>query len=217
MKGVYIMGKKTVSFLVSGRGSNFSAVAKKIISGDIHAKLGIVISDKGDVKALEIAKNFGMESFFVNPKEYKSREDHEKYMIKLLKKYKTDLVVTAGFMRLLTPYFVKAYYHKIINIHPALLPSFPGVNAQKQAFDYGVKISGCTTHFIDEGVDSGPIIMQSVVEIRQNETVNELSNRILMEEHRILPETVKLFCEGRLSIKGRKVLLINSASNFFRI
>lgn len=201
------MGRKTVSFLVSGRGSNFSAVADRIIKGDINAKLGIVISDKTGVKALELAKEYGMNSFFVDPKEYTTREAHEKAMVYLLKKSKTDLVVAAGFMRLLTPYFIRQYRNAIINIHPALLPAFPGMNSQKQAFDYGVKISGCTTHFIDEGTDSGPIIMQRCVEVKQNDTVNKLAARILCEEHKILPESVQLFCEGRLKVKGRKVII----------
>jgi phosphoribosylglycinamide formyltransferase 1 len=199
------MGKKIVSFLVSGRGSNFSAVAVRIIRGEINAKLGIVISDKPGVKALDIAGEYGMRSFFVDPKEHTTREAHEKAMVGLLKKYKTDLVVTAGYMRLLTPYFVRQYRSAIINIHPALLPAFPGVNSQEQAFNYGVKITGCTTHFIDEGTDSGPIIVQACVDVRQNDTIEALSARILREEHRILPESVQLFCEGRLKVKGRKV------------
>jgi phosphoribosylglycinamide formyltransferase-1 len=201
------MGLKVVSFIVSGRGSNFSAVAKKILSGEIKAKLGIVISDKREAKALDIAKEFGMDSYFVDPKSHPTREAHEKAMVNLLKKYKTDLVVAAGFMRLLTPYFVNSYKNAIINIHPALLPAFPGVNSQKRAFDYGVRITGCTTHFVDEGTDSGPIILQAAVEVRQTDSVEDLSARILKEEHRILPESVKLFCEGKLQVKGRRVII----------
>lgn len=201
------MSKKVVSFLVSGRGSNFTAVARKILSGEINAKLGIVISDKKDAKALDIAGEFSMGAHWVDPRAFSSREEHERAMVTLLKKNKTDLVVAAGYMRLLTPYFVKAYKNAVINIHPALLPSFPGVDGQKQAYDYGVKITGCTVHFIDEGTDSGPIIMQAAVDVRQDETVEELSARILKEEHRILPASVELFCQNRLKVKGRKVFI----------
>jgi len=201
------MGKKTVSFLVSGRGSNFSNVAKKIISGDINAFLGIVLSDKREARALDIARDFGMKAYFVDPNAYQSRALHDRAMVDLLKKNKTDLVVAAGYMRILSPDFIHAFKNAIINIHPALLPSFPGVNGQKQAYDYGVKISGCTTHFIDEGTDTGPIIMQAAVDLRQDEKLEELSARILMEEHRILPESVKLFCDGKLRVKERKVFI----------
>ncbi len=201
------MVKKRVSFLVSGRGSNFTAVAEKIISDEINGRLGIVISDKGEAKALGIAEDFGMNAFHVDPKNYSSREEHEEEMERLLKDAGTDLVVAAGYMRLLTPYFVKAFRNRIINIHPALLPSFPGTDAQKQAFDYGVKITGCTAHFINEGTDTGPIIMQAAVAVRQDETLSQLSARILKEEHRILPESVKLFCEERLTVAGNRVLI----------
>ncbi len=201
------MKKKIVSFLASGRGSNFKAIAEKISSGDINASMGILISNKKDAKALEIAKNFGMESFFVDPKAFSTRGEHENEMIKLLKKYNTDLVVAAGYMRVLTSYFVREYKNRIINIHPALLPSFPGTDAQKQAFDKGVKITGCTTHFIDEGTDTGPIIMQAAVIVLENDTIETLSARILKEEHRIFPESVKLFCDDRLKITGKKVFI----------
>ncbi|MBN2039256.1 MAG: phosphoribosylglycinamide formyltransferase [Spirochaetes bacterium] len=199
------MSKPIVSFLVSGRGSNFKAIADKIVQGYINAGLGILISDKKDAKALDIAGSYGMDSFFVDPGLYISREEHEKAMIKLLKKADSDLIITAGYMRVLTPYFVKKYKNKIINIHPALLPSFPGTNGQKQAFDKGVKIAGCTTHFIDDGTDTGPIIMQATVEVKENDTLESLSSRILEEEHKIFPETVKLFCDGKLKIIKNKV------------
>lgn len=202
------MKKKVVSFLASGRGSNFQAVARKIISGEIsNATLGILISDVESAKALEIARSFGMDAFFVNPKAYPNRTEHEKEMVRLLKAANTDLVVAAGYMRILTPYFVSEYRNRIINIHPALLPSFPGVNAQKQAFDYGVKITGCTTHFIDEGVDSGPIILQRAVSVEPDDTVETLAERILKEEHIILPLSVDLFCRDKLEVVGRKVII----------
>jgi len=202
-----MMFKKTVSFLVSGRGSNFQAVAEKIKTGYIKADFGIVISDKAEAKALTIAGDFGMDSYFVNPRDFPGREAHESEMIRLLEKYRTDLVVAAGYMRILTPFFIGKYRNRIINIHPALLPSFPGVHSQQQALDYGVKITGCTTHFIDEGTDTGPIIIQSPISVMDNDSIESLSSRILKEEHRILSESVKLFCEGRLKINGRRVYI----------
>ncbi len=201
------MKKKTVSFLISGRGSNFSAVAEKIKAGKIKANLGILISNKEDALGLEIARDYGMKSFFVDPKEFSSRADHEDEMIRLLIEHKTDLVVAAGYMRILSPHFIQAFKNSIINIHPALLPSFPGVDGQKQAFEYGVRYSGCTSHFIDEGTDTGPIILQSVVPVEQDDTVTSLAARILKEEHKLLPESVKLFCEERLTLQGRKVII----------
>ena len=202
------MRKKVVSFLASGRGSNFQVVAKKIKSGEIaHAELGILISDVESAKALEIARSFGMKAFFVDPKAYPERVAHEKAIVQHLKEAKTDLIVAAGYMRILTPYFVQEYRHRIINIHPALLPSFPGVHAQKQAFDYGVKITGCTTHFIDEGTDTGPIIMQKAVSVLPSDTAESLAERILKEEHEILPLSVDLFCRGKLEVVGRKVFI----------
>ncbi len=200
--------KKTVSFLVSGRGSNFQAVAKAIMKGTIPAKMGVVISDTEGVRALDIAQELSIPSFFINPKQYKSRQEHEKAMVHLLRQYNTDVVVTAGYMRLLTPYFVHEFKNKIINIHPALLPAFPGTHAQRQALEYGVKISGCTTHFIDEGTDSGPIILQKAVPVCDDDTEDTLSARILKEEHQLLIESVKLFCNDKIVIKGRKVYIV---------
>ena len=201
------MSKKVVSFLVSGRGSNFAAVAEKIVEGYIPAKSGIVISNREDAAALRVADEMGLNSFFVDPRQHETREGHEREIVRLMKKHSTDLIVAAGYMRILTKYIINKYHNKIINIHPALLPSFPGVNAQKQAFDYGVKVTGCTTHFVDEGTDTGPIILQSPVWINDDDTVSSLASKILEEEHRILPETVKLYCENRLMVSGRKVLI----------
>jgi phosphoribosylglycinamide formyltransferase-1 len=200
--------KKTVSFLVSGRGSNFHAVAKAIMKGTIPAKMGVVISDKEGVRALDIAQELSIPAFYINPKQYKSRQEHEKAMVHLLREYNTDVVVTAGYMRLLTPYFVHEFKNKIINIHPALLPAFPGTHAQRHALEYGVKISGCTTHFIDEGTDSGPIILQKAVPVYDDDTEDTLSARILKEEHQLLIESVRLFCKDKIVIKGRKVYIV---------
>lgn len=201
--------KKIVSFLASGRGSNFTAVAKNIAKDKINAHLGILLTDNLNAGAVDHAKKFGMKSYFMDPKGYPDRESLEKDMIKQLESAGTDLVVAAGYMRMLGKKFVSHYKNRIINIHPALLPSFPGIHSQKQAFDYGVKITGCTTHFIDEGMDSGPIIMQAVVEINSDDSIQSISDKILMEEHRILPESVRLFCEERILIEGRKVIILS--------
>jgi phosphoribosylglycinamide formyltransferase-1 len=198
---------KTVSFLISGRGSNFTAVAEKIQQGYIKAKIGVVISDKPEAKGLVIAREMGIDAVGIDSRDFASREEHEIEMVKMLKKYKTDLVVAAGYMRLLSPYFVNKYRNKMINIHPALLPAFPGVKSQKHAYDYGVKITGCTSHFVNEGTDSGPIIMQAAVSVSQDDSATSLAQKILKEEHRILPESVKLYCEGKLLVSGRQVII----------
>jgi phosphoribosylglycinamide formyltransferase-1 len=146
-----------------------------------------------------------MKSFFVDPKSFSSREEFDRELVYLLKKAGTDLVVAAGYMKILTPVFIKNFKNKIINIHPALLPSFPGINSQQKALDYGVKITGCTAHFVDEGTDTGPIILQAFVSVFPNDTEDTLSARILREEHKILPEAINLFCKDKLKVKGRIV------------
>jgi len=201
------MNKRTVSFLVSGRGSNFKIVAEKILDGTINARFGCVISNKADAPALEIARSMNIPAYAVESKKYLTRKGHEKEVCRILARHDTDLIVAAGYMRILSPYIISKYRYRLINIHPALLPSFPGVHAQKQAVEYGVRFSGCTVHFIDEGTDTGPIILQKVVEVRQDDTSAELSKRILKEEHLLLPEAVKLFCENRLTVEGRRVLI----------
>lgn len=201
------MPKKTVSFLASGRGSNFTAVAEKIISGEIKVNLGILIVDKEDAKAIQVAEKYKMKAYFIDPKKYNDRKSHEIAIVAKMKECETDLIVAAGYMRLLTPYILKEYKNRIINIHPALLPAFPGVNGQKQAFDYGVKVAGCTAHFIDEGTDTGAIILQSVVAVDNDDTLKTLSIKILKEEHQILPKAVNLFCKDKLIVEGRKVII----------
>lgn len=202
-----LQNKKTVSFLVSGRGSNFKAVADKILSGYIKADIGIVISNRPEAPALKKAEELGIKSISIKPDNFSNKNDHEKEVIKYLDSYNTDLVITAGYMRILSPDFVNHYRNRIINIHPSLLPSFPGKDAQQQALDYGVKITGCTTHFIDEGTDTGPIIMQAAVEIRENDDISVLSSRILEEEHNILTESVKLFCDDKLIVNNKTVYI----------
>ena len=196
---------KIVSFLVSGRGSNFQKVAENILKKKINARIGIVISDKADALSLQKAEAMGVENIFIDPKKFESKEEYEKEIVKQLRLKKTDLVVAAGYMRILTRYIINQYKNRIINIHPSLLPSFPGMNAQKQALEYGVKLSGCTCHFIDEGTDTGPIILQSAVSLTDNDDITSLSTKILKEEHKILSQCVKLFCEDKITLKENKV------------
>ncbi len=196
-----------IGVLVSGRGTNLQAIIEAIEEGKIEGKIKIVISDNLDAYALKRAKQHNIETQYINHKEFKNREDYDKKIVETLENKEVELVVLAGYMRILSSYFIKAYKNKIINIHPALLPSFPGLRAQKQAVEYGVKISGCTVHFVDEGMDSGPIILQSAVEVSKDDTEESLAERILKEEHQIYSQAIQLFSQGRLIIKGRKVYI----------
>ena len=196
------MGKKNVAVFVSGSGTNLQA----IIDADIEAaNLSVVLSNKPDAYALERALNHNIPVEVVDHKEFDNREAFEAEIIERLENYDIELVVLAGFMRILTPFFVNTYKQRIINLHPALLPSFPGVHSAKQALDYGVKVTVVTVHFVDDGVDTGPIILQSVVPIDDTDTEDSLLEKIHEEEHRIFPRAVKLFCEDRLTITGRIV------------
>ncbi|MEA2087390.1 MAG: phosphoribosylglycinamide formyltransferase [Candidatus Caldatribacteriota bacterium] len=196
-----------IGVLASGRGTNLQAIIEAIKEGKIEGRISIVISDNPDAYALKRAKQHNIDTQYINFKEFKDREDYDKEIIKILEEKKIDLVVLAGYMRILSPYFIKMYKNKIMNIHPALLPSFPGLHAQRQAIEYGVKISGCTVHFVEEGVDSGPIILQKAVEVKDDDTEESLAERILKEEHKIYPQAIQLFSQGRLVIKGRKVFI----------
>ena len=194
-----------IGILVSGSGTNLQAIIDKVNSGYIKAKIALVISDKKEAYALKRARKAGIDTLFLDPKSFKSKEDFDKEIIKNLKGNNIELVVLAGYMRLLTSYFVREYRNKIINIHPALLPSFKGVNGVRDALNYGVKITGPTAHFVTEVVDSGPVIAQSIVEIKDNDTEDSLREKIHREEHRIYPEAIKDFVEGSLEVKGRIV------------
>ena len=196
-----------IGVLASGRGTNLQVIIEAIKEGKIEGRISIVISDNPDAYALKRARQHNIETRYINFKEFKNREDYDKEIIKALEEKKIDLVVLAGYMRILTPYFINVYKNKIMNIHPALLPSFPGLHAQRQAVEYGVKISGCTVHFVDEGVDSGPIILQKSVEVKAADTEESLAEKILKEEHQIYPRAIQLFSQGRLVIKGRKVFI----------
>jgi len=196
-----------IGVLASGRGTNLQAIIEAVKEGKIEGRISIVISDNRDAFALKRAKQNNIETEYINFKSFKNREDYDKEIMECLKEKDIDLVVLAGYMRILSSYFIKMYKNRIINIHPALLPSFPGLHAQRQAVEYGVKISGCTVHFVDEGVDSGPVILQKAVEVKDNDTEESLAERILKEEHQIYPRAIQLFCQGRLIIKGRKVFI----------
>jgi phosphoribosylglycinamide formyltransferase-1 len=196
-----------IGVLASGRGTNLQAIIEAIEDGKIEGEIKIVISDHPNACALKRAQQYLIDTRYIDFKEFKNREEYDKEIIKTLKEKKIDLVVLAGYMRILSPYFIRTYQNKIMNIHPALLPSFIGLHAQKQAVEYGVKVSGCTVHFVDEGIDSGPIILQKAVEVSDDDTEESLTEKILEEEHQIYPRAIQLFCEGRLVIKGRKVLI----------
>ena len=191
--------------LISGSGSNLQSIIDNIENGALQATIKIVISNKPDAFGLTRAQKHGLPVAVLKHQDFKTRADFDAELVKILKDNGVDLVVLAGFMRVLTPLFLRAFPHKVINIHPALLPSFPGTSGQKDAFEYGVKFSGCTIHFVDEGVDTGPIIIQSVVPVFQSDTKETLAARILKEEHRIYPRAIQFFAEGKIEITGRRV------------
>ena len=194
-----------VGVLASGRGSNFQALVEAARSDRLPAVVVVLISDRAAAPALDIARGPGIEALVVDPKQYPSREAHEKAIIAALEERRVGLVCHAGYMRILTAAYVEHFRGRALNIHPSLLPAFPGLRAQRQALEHGVRIAGATVHFVDEGVDTGPIVLQAAVPVRQGDTEETLSRRILAEEHRIYPEAVRLFAEGRLGIEGRSV------------
>ncbi|MCX7982077.1 MAG: phosphoribosylglycinamide formyltransferase [Syntrophales bacterium] len=204
--------KLKLGILVSGNGSNLQAIIDAIEQGLLDAKIEVVISNNPEAYALRRCEKHGINYVILKHEDYTSREEFDRAMVSIMQHYEVELVVMAGFMRILTPEFIRAFPLRIMNIHPALLPSFPGLHGQKKAFDYGVKFSGCTVHFADEGVDTGPIIIQAVVPVYPDDTVDTLAARILKEEHRIYPQAIQWFAEGRLEVKGRKVFLRDGGS-----
>ncbi len=197
---------KRIAVLLSGRGSNFEAIAESVRAGRIRdAELTIVVSNRESVGGIEKARQRGIEAVVI-PSKGKQREEYDREVVALLKQKKIDLVCLAGFMRLLSPYFVQGFRHRILNIHPALLPSFPGLEAQKQALEWGVKFSGCTVHLVDEHLDAGPIICQAVVPVEDGDTEETLAARILREEHRIYAEAINIVLDGKWRIQGRRVI-----------
>jgi len=199
-----------VGVLASGRGSNFRALVEAAHARRIPATMVVLISDREAAPALDIARAHGIEALFLDPKQYPSREAHEKAIIAALEERRVDLVCHAGYMRILTPAYVAHFRGRAFNIHPSLLPAFPGLHAQRQALAHGVRVAGATVHFVDEGVDSGPIVLQAAVPVLPGDTEESLAQRILVEEHRIYPEAVRLFAEGRLHIEGRIVQIRES-------
>ncbi|MGB9939165.1 phosphoribosylglycinamide formyltransferase [Methanosarcina sp.] len=195
-----------IAVLVSGRGSNLQAIVDSIEKGYIkNAAINVVISNKANAYALERARKHGISTVFLDPGEY-DRAEYDTKILNVLNQYDTDLLLLAGYFRLLGNEIIEVYRNRIMNIHPSLLPAFKGLHAQKQAFEYGVKVAGCTVHFVDEGLDSGPIILQSCVPVLPGDTEETLTARILEQEHIIYPDAVRLFTEGKLKIEGRNVV-----------
>ncbi len=203
------MKKLRIGVLASGRGSNLGAILDRSLTGEIDVEVAVVLSDAEDAPALERARSVGVPAFHVPPGPYRTRlgPESERHYVDVLRKHGVELVVLAGFMRVLHGEFLNAFPDAVVNIHPSLLPAFPGLNVQQQAIDHGVKWSGATVHFVDGGVDSGPIILQAAVEVRDDDTAESLAARILEQEHRIYPEALQLIAEDRLSIVGRRVLV----------
>ena len=201
-----------IGVLLSGRGSNFEALAESVAAGRIPgAEIALVISNREGAPGLEFAKARGIPSQVI-PSKGLEREAYDKLVVAALHRVRVELVCLAGFMRLLSPYFIAAFPQRILNIHPSLLPSFPGLEAQRQALEYGVKFSGCTVHLVDENLDAGPIVAQAVVPVRDEDTPESLAARILVEEHRIYSEAVRLVLSGKFRVEGRRVLALAHTS-----
>ena len=199
------MGKR-IGVLLSGRGSNFEALADSVTAGRIAgAEMAVVVSNREGAPGIAKAKERGIAARVI-PSKGLEREVYDRQVVAVLQEHKVDLVCLAGYMRLLSPYFVAAFPNRILNIHPSLLPSFPGLESQRQALEYGVKFAGCTVHFVDENLDAGPIVLQATVPVRDEDTEETLSSRILLEEHRIYTEAVKMVLEGKFRIAGRRVV-----------
>jgi phosphoribosylglycinamide formyltransferase-1 len=198
-----------IAVFLSGRGSNFMAIREAIQRGDINADVGLVFSNKEDAPGLLKAREWGLETSFLNPKLFATREDYDQAIVGEIGKRDIDLVCLAGYMKVLTPQFCDAFKHRIVNIHPALLPSFPGLHVQQKAIDWGVRYSGCTVHFVAAEVDMGPIILQGIVPVLQDDTEETLAARILVEEHKIYPESVRLYFDGRIEVRGRRVFILS--------
>ncbi|MGH9529320.1 MAG: phosphoribosylglycinamide formyltransferase [Terriglobales bacterium] len=202
---------KNLGILLSGRGSNFEAIAKSAASGGIrNAQIAVVISNRPDVGGLDIARRLGLNAVVI-PSKGKQREEHDREVAAVLQQHKVDLVCLAGYMRLLSPWLVQQFPHRILNIHPSLLPAFPGLEAQEQAIAYGVKVAGCTVHFVDEELDHGPIIVQKAIPVLDSDDEHSLAARILQQEHIAYSEAINIVLEGRYQIAGRKMVTrINS-------
>ncbi len=196
-----------IGVLVSGRGSNLQAILEACARPGFPAHVAVVISDRERAVALERARAAGVEALWINPKDFADREAFDRALVQELNARGVGLVCSAGFMRILSPVYVRAFAGRGLNIHPSLLPAFPGLHAQRQALDHGAKVAGATVHFTDEGMDSGPIVLQAAVPVEPGDTEETLSARILVQEHRLYPEAIRLFAEGRLRIEGRRVIV----------
>ena len=204
---------KRIGVLLSGRGSNFEALADSVAAGRIpNAEIAVAISNREGAPGVEKAQQRKIPARVI-PSKGLEREAYDRQVVAVLQEHKVDLVCLAGYMRLLSPFFVASYPQRILNIHPSLLPSFPGLESQRQALEYGAKFSGCTVHFVDENLDAGPIILQATVPVRDDDTEATLSARILAEEHRIYSEAVRIVLEGSYKIEGRRVVLVASTTN----
>lgn len=202
------MARQTpIGVLISGSGTNLQAIIDAIEAGKLDAKIQVVLSNRADAYGLARAKNHGIPTEILDHKKFPSREAFDEAVIEILRARNVELVVLAGFMRLLSPVFVKAYSNRIMNIHPALLPAFPGLHVQKKAVEHGARFSGCTVHFVNEECDEGPIIIQAVVPVFPDDTEESLAARILQQEHRVYPRAIQLYSEGRLRVDGRKVFV----------
>jgi len=199
-----------IGVLVSGRGSNLQAIIDAIEAKKIKAEIAVVISNVPGVMALDRAKKHGIKAIVIDSREHSDKSSYEKQAIKALEDNNVGLVCLAGYMKLLSPELVHHFRGRIMNIHPALLPAFPGLHVQKKVLDHGVKFSGCTVHFVDEGCDTGPIILQAVVPVLDSDTEETLSARILEQEHNIYPEAIRLFSEGKLKVEGRRVRIVGT-------
>jgi phosphoribosylglycinamide formyltransferase-1 len=197
-----------VAVFLSGRGSNFLAIREAVDRRTIDAEIALVLSNKADAPGLLKAREAGLDAVFVDPKAFAAREDYDRAVLTEVERRGIDLVCLAGYMKVLTPALCEALKHRVINIHPALLPSFPGLHVQQKAIDWGVRFSGCTVHFVAAEVDMGPIILQAVVPVLQNDTEDALAARILVEEHKIYPEAVRLYFQGRIEVRGRRVFIL---------
>ena len=197
---------KNIGILLSGRGSNFQTIAKNVANGQIpDARISLVISNVPDAGGLTIARQLGLHGVVI-PSKGKQREDHDREMVAALREHKVDLICLAGYMRLLSPWFVQQFPQRILNIHPSLLPAFPGLEAQQQAFAYGVKVAGCTVHFVDEELDHGAIIVQKAVSVLDTDDERTLAARILEKEHIAYSEAIRIVLEGKFEIRGRKLV-----------
>ena len=202
-------GGRTLGVLISGRGTNLQAILDAVRDGKLRAQIGVVISNVATAAGLERAKKAGAPTAVIDHKAFATREEFDARVVEELQSHGVDLVCLAGFMRLLSPVLTRAFSGRILNIHPSLLPSFPGLHGQRQALDYGVKVSGCTVHIVDEELDHGPILLQAGVPVERDDTEESLSARILAEEHRIYPEAIGLLLDHRIEIEGRRATMVD--------